>query len=154
MTSGVTCLTGAQATGNVTVGSGASLVVKDSSINGTLTSTGAEAVQLIGSTVNGVAQIRNGTRDVTIAGSTFNDGLNLTGNTQVTANERFTRLAGAYGPIVAGNDINDFTCADNSAAVRDFGAPNNIRGSYSGCALASGSTSPARSAAPCRRRCR
>ena len=53
----MTCLNGAQATGNVTVASGASLVVKDSTINGTLTSTGAEAVQLIGSTVNGAAQI-------------------------------------------------------------------------------------------------
>ena len=29
----------------------------------------------------------------------------LTGNTQVTANERFTRLAGAYGPILAGSSV-------------------------------------------------
>ena len=76
-------------------------------------------------------------KDVTIAGSTFNGGLALTGNTQVTANERYTRLAGAYGPILAGQHRpRRLTCADNSAAVKDFGATNRIFGSYSGCALA------------------
>ena len=77
-------------------------MARDSTISGTLTSTGAEAVQMFGSTVNGAAQVRNSTRDVTIAGSTFRNGLALTGNTQVTANERYTRLAGAYGPILVG----------------------------------------------------
>ena len=62
-------------------------------------------MQLIGSSVNGLARITGSTNDVTIAGSTFNGGLNLTGNTQVTANERYSRLAGAYGPVVAGNTI-------------------------------------------------
>ncbi len=41
----------------MTVGSGASLVATDSTINGTLTATGAEAVQLFGTTVNGAAQV-------------------------------------------------------------------------------------------------
>jgi hypothetical protein len=135
VTTGVTCLQGAQVN-NVTVGAGASLVAKDSTIGGTLNANGAEAVQVIGSTVNGVAQVRNSTRDVTIAGSTFRSSLALTGNTQVTANERFSRLAGAYGPILAGSSVNGLTCADNSADVKDFGAPNKIQGSYSGCALA------------------
>ena len=41
----------------MTVAAGASLVVKNSTIGGTLTATGAEAVQLFGSTVNGAAQV-------------------------------------------------------------------------------------------------
>ena len=135
VTTGVTCLQAAQVN-NVTVGSGASLVATDSTIGGTLNANGAEAVQLFGSTVNGAAQVRNSTRDVTIAGSTFRSTLALTGNTQVTANERYSRLAGAYGPILAGSSVNGLTCAGNSADVKDFGAPNRIQGSYSGCALA------------------
>jgi hypothetical protein len=135
VTTGVTCLQGAQVN-NVTVGSGASLVAKDSTIGGTLNANGAEAMQVIGSTVNGAAQVRNSTRDVTIAGSTFRSSLALTGNTQVSANERYSRLAGEYGPILAGSSVNGLTCADNSADVSDFGAPNRIQGSYSGCALA------------------
>ena len=126
---GVTCLNNATVSGNVTVASGASLVVKKSTIGGTLTATGAEAVQLFGTTVTGAAQVRNSTRDVTIAGSTFRGGLALTGNTQVTANERYTRLAGAYGPILAGSTVYGLTCADNSADVSDFGAPNTFKGS-------------------------
>ena len=94
-------------------------------------------MQLFGTTVVGAAQVRNSAKDVTIAGSTFNGGLALTGNTQVTANERYSRLAGAYGPILAGSTVRGaLTCADNSAGVKDFGATNRIVGSYSGCALA------------------
>ena len=95
VSSGVTCLDGAQVSGGVTVGAGRVA-------GGAATARSrhadqrrsAQAVQLFGTTVNGAAQIRNGTRDVTIAGSTFNGGLALTGNTQVTANERYSRLAG------------------------------------------------------------
>src|SRR3954447_14339466 len=121
----------------VTVAAGGSLVARNSSINGTLTSTGAQAVQMFGSTVNGLARITNSTNDVTIAGSTFNGGLALVGNTQVTANERYSRLAGAYGPILAGNTVTGLLeCTSNSADVKDFGAPNTLRGGYQGCALA------------------
>jgi hypothetical protein len=135
-TSGVTCLRDAQVHGGVTVGSGASLVAQDSTISGSLAATGGEAVQLFGTTVNGGAQIRSTTRDVTIAGSTFNGGLALIDNTQVTANERYTRLAGAYGPILAGSTVRgQLVCSGNSAEVKDFGAPNRVRGGYSGCAL-------------------
>ena len=92
---------------------------------------------------------------MTIAGSTFRSGLALTGNTQVTANERYTRLAGAYGPILVGSTRQRaLTCSGNSADVKDFGAPNTIRGSYSGCALGPVERREPRSAAPCRRRCR
>jgi hypothetical protein len=129
---GVTCLDNATVSGGVTVAAGASLVVKKSTISGALTATGAEAVQVFGSTVNGAAKVTGTTRDVTIAGSTFKGSLALTGNTQVTANERYSRLAGAYGPILAGSTVNGLTCLDNSADVSDFGAPNKIQGGYSG----------------------
>lgn len=53
--------------------------------------------------------------------------ITATGNTQVSANERYSRLAGAYGPILAGSRVNgDLICTGNSADVKDFGAPNRI----------------------------
>jgi hypothetical protein len=136
-TGGVTCVSGATVSGGVTVAAGASLLLEHSTVNGTLTATGAEAVQVLGSTVNGAAKISGTTKDVTLAGSTFKGSLALTGNTQVTANERYSRLAGAYGPILAGSTVNGtLECSGNSAAVKDFGATNRITGGYSGCALA------------------
>jgi hypothetical protein len=133
---GVTCLKDATVSGNVTVAAGGSLSAKGTRINGTLTSTGAQAVQLFGTTVSGAAQIRNSAADVTIAGSTFNGGLSLTGNTQATANERYSRLAGAYGPILSGSTVRGrLECLDNSAEVKDFGAKNTVAGGYSGCAF-------------------
>ncbi|MEU2615979.1 M64 family metallopeptidase [Micromonospora sp. NPDC007271] len=130
---GVTCLKGAQVAGGVSVRPGASLVVSDSSIGGGLTATGAQAVQLFGSTVNGSSRITGTTRDVTIAGSTFNGSLTLSDNVQVTANERFSRLAGAYGPILVGSRVDgSLTCTGNSVAVKDFGAPNTVNGAKGG----------------------
>ncbi len=130
---GVTCLKGAQVAGGLTVRAGASLVVSDSTINGGLTATGAQAVQLFGSTVNGSSRITGTSRDVTIAGSRVNGSLTLSNNVQVTANERFSRLAGAYGPILVGSLITEsLTCTGNSAAVKDFGAPNTVKGTKGG----------------------
>jgi hypothetical protein len=133
---GTTCLDNATVSGNVTVAAGASLKAKGGRVNGTLTATGAAAVQLFGTTVNGATSIRDSASDVTIAGSTFNGGLTLTGNTQVTANERYSRLAGAYGPILSGSTVRGkVECFNNSADVSDFGAENTfVVSSYSGCA--------------------
>jgi hypothetical protein len=129
VTQGVTCLTDARVAGQVTVRAGASLVVRSSTISGTLVTTGAQAVQIFGSTVNGAAQITGTTRDVTVAGSTFNGALVLAANTQVTANERYSRLAGAYGPVLVGNRVNGaLACSGNSTRPSDFGAPNTVRG--------------------------
>ena len=130
---GVTCLTHAQVAGQVSVRPGASLVVRDSTINGALVSTGAQAVQIFGSTVNGAVTITATSRDVTVAGNTFNGAVVLSANTQVTANERYTRLAGAYGPLLVGNQIaGAVVCSGNSAPVKDFGAPNTVRGTKVG----------------------
>ncbi|MEV4810994.1 M64 family metallopeptidase [Micromonospora avicenniae] len=130
---GVTCLKNAQVVGAVSVKAGASLVVSDSAITGTLSATGAQAVQIFGSTVNGATHIAGTTRDVTIAGSTFNGSVSLAQNVQVSANDRYSRLAGAYGPILVGSRINgSLSCAGNSAAVKDFGAPNRVNGAKGG----------------------
>jgi len=102
-------------------------------INEALFATGAEAVQLFGTRVGGAAQLRGTTRDVTIAGTTFASALSLVDNTQVSANERFSRLAGAYGPILVGSTVNGaLVCMGNSAEVKDFGAPNHIIGAQGG----------------------
>jgi len=130
---GVTCLTNAQVAGQVTVRAGASLVVRDSTISGTLLSTGAEAVQLFGSTVNGTVRITSTSRDVTAAGNRFNGAVILSANTQVSANERYSRLAGAYGPLLVGNNLyGALICTGNSAQVKDFGAPNTVVGAKVG----------------------
>jgi hypothetical protein len=83
--SGVTCLEGATVNAPVFVRSGASLVAADSVINGSLVATGAEALQLFSTRVNGTTQLSDTTRDVTIAGSTFNGALSLADNTQISA---------------------------------------------------------------------
>jgi hypothetical protein len=130
---GVTCLTNAQVAGQVTVRAGASLVVRDSTISGTLVSAGAQAIQIFGSTVNGAVTIATTGQDVTIAGNGFTRSVVLSGNTQVSANERYSRLAGPYGPLLVGNHITGaLVCSGNSAPIKDFGAPNTVRGAKVG----------------------
>ncbi|MFG1606820.1 M64 family metallopeptidase [Actinoplanes sp. NPDC049265] len=132
-TTGVTCLTGATVRGTVTVKPGAALVVRDSRITGALNTNGAQAVQIFGSTLVGATRLTGTTRDVTIAGSTFKGALTLKDNTQATASERYTRLAGAYGPILAGSRVKGtLTCTGNSAPVSGFGAPTEVTGARLG----------------------
>jgi len=131
--SGVTCLDGATVNGGVVVRPGASLVASDSVGDGALRTTGAESVQLFGTRVQGVSSLSGTTRDIAIAGSRFNGDLTLAGNTQVSANERYSRLAGAYGPMLVGSTVTgDLSCTGNSAEVKDFGAPNRIEGAQGG----------------------
>jgi IgA peptidase M64 len=143
VTEGVTCLAGATVSGGVTVRPGASLVARDSTIDGRLVTSGAEVVQLFGTTVNGVAWISGTTVGVTAAGSTFHGAVSLLSNDQLPReqgpgdrdrwDERFMRLAFEYGPILAGNTVTGaLTCNGNSAPVRDFDASNSIEGSRRG----------------------
>jgi hypothetical protein len=102
-------------------------------INGALQATGADAVQLFGTRVNGASSLSGTTSDITIAGSAFNGSLKLTGNTQVSDNERYSRLGGEYGPMLVGSTVNGaLSCTGNSAEVKDFGAPNRIAGAQGG----------------------
>jgi hypothetical protein len=133
VSSGVTCLDAATVNGAVVVRPGASLVASDTVINGPLRATGADSVQLFGTAVEGVSSLSGTTSDITIAGSRFDGALTLTGNTQVSDNERYSRLAGAYGPMLVGSTVNGaLSCTGNSAAVKDFGAPNRINGAQGG----------------------
>ncbi|WP_218973821.1 M64 family metallopeptidase [Neobacillus mesonae] len=129
VTKGVTCLKDAVVRGGVTVKDGASLVIFNSTINGGLKADKANLIQLFGTTVNGKSEITRTASNVTFAGNTFNGGLTLTDNNQVSANKQF----GSYGPILSGNSINGkLQCSDNSLTVNDFGAPNKIEGSLTG----------------------
>jgi IgA Peptidase M64 len=133
VSSGVTCLDGARVNGAVVVRPGASLVASDTVISGTLQATGADSVQLFGTRVNGATSLSGTTSDITIAGSAFNGALKLTGNTQLSDNERYSRLAGEYGPMLVGSTVNGgLSCTGNNAEVKDFGAPNRINGARRG----------------------
>jgi hypothetical protein len=133
VTSGVTCLDGATVNGAVVVRPGASLVASDTVINGALRATGADTVQVFGTTVRGASSLSGTTSDITIAGSRFDGALTLAGNTQVSDNERYSRLAGEYGPMLVGSTVNGaLSCTGNSAEVKDFGAPNRIAGAQTG----------------------
>ena len=129
ITEGVTCLRNAQIHGDVTVNSGASLVASDSAITGALQSNNAKTVQVFGTTVNGKSYISGTASNVTLAGNTFNGGLTLSDNNQISANKQF----GEYGPILAGNSvIGPLTCIGNSSKVTDFGAANVVNGPKTG----------------------
>ena len=91
VTSGVTCLNNATVSGNVTVDRRRLAGGQEEHDQRHADRQPApRPCSCSASTINGAANIRNSTRDVTIAGSTFSGGLALTGNTQVTANERYT----------------------------------------------------------------
>jgi hypothetical protein len=129
ITEGVTCLDKAQVRGGVTVRNGASLVATNSVINGGLQAENAKTVQIFETTINGKSQISHTTNDVTVAGNSFNGGLTLSDNNQISVNEQY----GDYGPILAGNSVNgSLACSSSSSNVSDFGATNIVTGSKTG----------------------
>jgi hypothetical protein len=136
VTDGVTCLDEARVRGDVSVRSGASLVVRDSALAGRLVAEGADVVQLFGSTVDGRVRISGTTSGITAAGTTFAGSVGLTDNAQVPPNkwaERFSEFGHAYGPVLAGNTFaGQLSCTGNSAPARDFEAANDILGRASG----------------------
>ncbi|TDD68095.1 peptidase M64 [Jiangella aurantiaca] len=136
VTSGVTCVDAARVDGTVTVRSGASLVVKDSTVAGSLLADGAGEIQVLGSTVAGQVRVSGTVTGVTAAGSTFRGSVALNGNGRVPGNaseQRYTQYGEAYGPILAGNAFaGRLSCSGSSAPVRDFGAANELHGVATG----------------------
>ncbi|WP_116952568.1 M64 family metallopeptidase [Jiangella endophytica] len=136
VTSGVTCIDDARVAGTVTVRSGASLVVRNSTVTGSLLADGATEVQLLGSTLAGQVRVTGTVDGVTAAGSTFRGSVALTGNGRIPGNqseERYTRYGEEYGPILAGNSFaGRLSCSGSSAPVSDFGAANELRGVATG----------------------
>ncbi|MEU6409370.1 M64 family metallopeptidase [Microbispora sp. NPDC046933] len=115
--SGVTCLDGARVDGVVTVGSGASLVVKGGTISGSLAATGAAEVHLLKAAVRGAVTIHGTTGHLVVAGSDVRGSVSLTGNTTADA------------PVVTGTAVSGaLTCAGNSPAPSDAGVPNGVTG--------------------------
>ncbi|WP_218128755.1 M64 family metallopeptidase [Nonomuraea maritima] len=113
VTDGVTCLDGAQVSGPVTVGSGASLVVKGGRIAGALSATAPEAVHLLGATVTGAVSV-TGARELTVVGAQLTGAAVLTGNT---------------APILSGTTVKGaLSCSGNTPAPVDLGVPNTVKG--------------------------
>ncbi len=115
--SGVTCLDGAQVHGGVTVGSGASLVVKGGTISGSLNAAGAAEVHLLKATVQGSVAIHGTTGQLIVAGSDLRGSVSLTGNTTVDA------------LVVTGTAVRGaLACSGNTPAPSNAGVPNGVTG--------------------------
>lgn len=122
ISSGVTCLNDAQQTGPVLVRPGAALVASGSSITGSLSASGATAVELLNSTVVGSVQVSGTTADLTIVGGRFVGPVMLADN---HTGDRAAVLAGASitGPVL---------CNGNAPAPENLQAPNTIHGPATG----------------------
>ncbi|MEU8301238.1 M64 family metallopeptidase [Micromonospora sp. NPDC048909] len=121
VTSGVTCLRGATVSGAVVVRPGAALVAERSSISGSLAATGANAIELLNTTVRGAVTVTGTTDHVTVVGTEVTGAMLLSGN-----------VTGTTAPIVAGNEVTTLHCSGNSPAPVDLGAPNTVSGAASG----------------------
>lgn len=84
---GITCLTGADVRGPVTVTDAASLRLSDSSVRGPLSTMGAAEVSLHDSTLSGPVSITGSTGAVTLSGLTVNGPLACSGNAIVPVGE-------------------------------------------------------------------
>jgi len=120
--SGVTCLTGADVRGPVTVPGGSTLLSLDSTIGGSLSATGASAVHLYTTTVRGPVTISGASGSVAVVDSTVVGPATLAGN-----------VTGDVEPIIAGSTIRGpLACSGNSPAPIDLGATNTVSGPVSG----------------------
>ncbi len=120
VTTGVTCVDGAEINGPVNVSNGAALVVTGGRLADTLVADGAGVVQLVGTTVAG-RTIVSGVDEFVAADTTFQRSISI-------------EASGGEFPIaVVGNTLRgSIACEDNTAGVSDFGAPNRITGTASG----------------------
>jgi hypothetical protein len=113
--SGVTCLTGATVSGQVTVHRGATLVATDATITGPVSASRA-SVSLLNSRITGSVALTGGA--ATLVGGT------ITGPVTLRANR---------SPILAGVTIHGpLSCQANSPAPADLGAPNTVTGPTTG----------------------
>nr|WP_201749196.1 M64 family metallopeptidase [Micromonospora acroterricola] len=117
---GVTCLREATVSGGVIVRPGASLVAERSSIAGSLVSTGATAVELVNSGVQGAVTLTGTTDHLTVVGARVTGPLVLAGAGGVTA------------PILAGSQVGSLVCSGRGPAPVDLGAATTVRGATSG----------------------
>ncbi|MEX2529357.1 MAG: M64 family metallopeptidase [Gemmatimonadota bacterium] len=116
VTEGVTCLDGATVSGDVTVSSGASIVVDGGEISGGFEASGGRDVQVFGARILGETSVTNSTGTTALVNNELHGGVTLGGN-----------AATSFGLALVANDISGgVTCTDG--LVSDFGAPNAIDG--------------------------
>ena len=120
--SGVTCLTGADVRGPVTVQAGGSLLSLDSTIRGPLSAGGGAAVHLYNTNVRGPVTITGTTGSVAVVDSVVDGPATISGNT-----------TGDVEPIIAASTFNgSLSCSGNTPAPINLGEANSVRGPRSG----------------------
>ena len=120
VTTGTTCLNGATVSGNVSVSAGASLVANNATIKGSVSSTGANSIELDG---------RERRRRVHIdgtAGSVALFGVNVTQDVVLANNQ------GAAAGHLAGNRMRALSCTGNRTAPTNAGSANSVRNPATG----------------------
>ena len=118
VTSGTVCLQDATVSGPVTVGAGASLVVRGGEIKGPLAATGAAQVVLNRTKVDGPVAITGASGQVSIELTQVGGPVALTAN---------------HGPVLTSSTIGGpLACALNSPVPTDYDLPNTVRGPAAG----------------------
>lgn len=119
--SGVTCLENATITGDVIVAAGASLVATRGSILGSLTTTGASTIELVGTTVSGKMLVTGTTGRVTLFGATAGQDAVFPDNATATA------------PLIIGSTFRGtLACTGNSTPPSNGGSKNTVTRGASG----------------------
>jgi hypothetical protein len=116
--SGVTCLDGATVNGPVVVRPGASLLMIDSSISGSVAANSAKAVHLYHSTIRGPVSVNGTTGSAAVVDSTVHGSVVLS-NGSTPGVESIIADSTVNGPLV---------CTGNSPEVINLGAPNTVQG--------------------------
>ncbi|WP_329047271.1 GH92 family glycosyl hydrolase [Amycolatopsis sp. NBC_01488] len=118
VTSGTVCLQDATVSGPVTVGAGASLVVRGGEIKGPLAATGAAQVVLNRTKVDAPVAITGASGQVSIELTQVGGPVALTAN---------------HGPVLTSSTIGGpLACALNSPVPTDYDLPNTVRGPAAG----------------------
>ena len=118
VSSGTVCLVDATVNGPVTVGSGASLIVRGGKINGPLAATGAGQVVLNRTKIGGPVAITGVTGTVSIELTDVGGPVALTGN---------------HGPVLTSSTVGGpLACAANSPVPTDYDLVNTVRGPSAG----------------------
>ncbi|MFI6057779.1 phosphodiester glycosidase family protein [Streptomyces sp. NPDC051286] len=119
VTSGVTCLEGANVNGPVLVQRGATLVAIDSTVNGPVSARGASAFVLSDTTVSGPVSVSGSTGAVAVLRSSLSGPLDLALNKGTT--------------LVAGNTVlGRLDCSGNEPAPANGGLANTVSGPKGG----------------------
>ncbi len=141
VSSGLTCLVGADQSGSVTVAAGASLSVTNSTINGTVTATSPGAITYCGSTEDGTLSVSGATGAVTLgnggscAADTIPSLITITGATgSVTVNGlqesgTLTLSADTGGVTLSASSVNGAVHVENNAGPSVTVAGNTVTGS-------------------------